>query len=238
MDSLKDSASGKAQMIRPDFAFFDLDGVLIDSEKLKAHAHVYTCKSIAGIERSPHDYEHVMGKSQSEVIQYLLNQNLLTSDTKKRYDKVFCEEYLRLLDTSLHEMPGATPLLQTLVHNKVRIGVVTSSPRELAEKSLSVLGLRKYIHLMICSEDVVHQKPSPDPYRLAIIKADSDATHSIAIDDTQTGITSAKRAGLVTIGLRHGDNSTQKLSDANYVIGSLLELPNLWQRSPVMSTAE
>jgi beta-phosphoglucomutase-like phosphatase (HAD superfamily) len=90
--------------------------------------------------------------------------------------------------------------------------------------------LKRYIYLIICSEDIVHQKPSPEPYRLAISMAHSDVTHSIAVDDTLAGITSARRAGLVTVGLRHRDNSAQDLSGANYIIESLLELPKLWER--------
>jgi beta-phosphoglucomutase len=216
-------------MIKPEFTFFDLDGVLIDSEKLKAQAHAYATWSVTGIERDPRDYDTVMGRSQSYVTRYFLNDITAANSTMNRYDHIFSHEYRRLLDTSLHEMPGASAILQALVESKIGIGVVTSSPRNLAERCLSALDLKRYINFMVCSEDVMHHKPSPEPYRLAVTKSGSKASCSIAIDDTDSGIRSARQAGLIAIGLRSGHNAAQKLVDANYFIESLPGLTHLWK---------
>jgi len=68
-------------------------------------------------------------------------------------------------------------------------------------------------------------KPAPDVYLLAAQRLNADPGRCIAIEDTPTGIASAKAAGMFAVQTRSASSAFPPLEAADLVLDSLLDFP-------------
>jgi beta-phosphoglucomutase-like phosphatase (HAD superfamily) len=68
---------------------------------------------------------------------------------------------------------------------------------------------------------VEHPKPAPDIYLEAAHRLNRPPQRCIAIEDTPTGLASAKAAGMFTIQVRASSTAWEPLPDADIVVGTL-----------------
>jgi HAD superfamily hydrolase (TIGR01509 family) len=198
---------------------FDLDGVLVATEPLKASAHAAAVRQLGG-EASPDWYGPVMGKAHEVVRRQFLDAGGIRPDPDE-YSRIYRERYERLLETDLQPMPGVQALLEALTGKGLRRAVVTSSQRWMVDRVLSKLDLWSHLDLVITTDDVEHPKPAPDPYLLALEKLDLPARLAVVVEDSEVGVQSALTAGLRVIAIRHDLNRTHNLEGAEEVLNSL-----------------
>jgi HAD superfamily hydrolase (TIGR01509 family) len=98
--------------------------------------------------------------------------------------------------------PGARELLVDLVALGVPCALVTMSYRRLSECVLGALPSDSFATL-VAGDDVTHGKPHPEPYLVAAARLDVDPARCLAIEDSETGLTSAVAAGVPTLGVEH-----------------------------------
>jgi beta-phosphoglucomutase-like phosphatase (HAD superfamily) len=78
--------------------------------------------------------------------------------------------------------------------------LASNSSREFVERVLSVAGLLDgHFDLIVTADDVELPKPAPDVYLAACAGLGAAPGRSAALEDSQTGVTSARAAGLFTI---------------------------------------
>ncbi|WP_371415751.1 HAD family hydrolase [Oerskovia sp. KBS0722] len=94
--------------------------------------------------------------------------------------------------------PGARELLAELRERGVPCALVTMSYRSLAE-SVVRKAPRGSFETLVCGDDVTHAKPHPEPYLLAAQRLGVDVRRCVAIEDSPTGIASARAAGAATL---------------------------------------
>src|SRR5206468_5916775 len=87
----------------------------------------------------------------------------------------------RSVDT-VHVLPGAKDLLQTLSRLGVPWAIATSGSREGAEQPLKLLGLGKDIPV-ITRDDVQRAKPDPDLFLAAARKLGTDLENCVVVGD-------------------------------------------------------
>lgn len=223
-------------MQKPSLALFDLDGVLVDTEQLKASAHVAASSSLVRTARKPEDYLEVMGRSQMEVTRHFLRDTHPSDEDLRAYTACFWAEYDRLLRTSLEAMPGARALLNLLHEEGIGIAVVTSSPRSVLTFVLERCGLAALVSFAVCAEDVSNHKPDPEPYLTALRLANVVPDRAIAVEDTDAGVASASRAHLPVVAVRHALNGFHTFKGAVCEIPSLTLLPVLWASRPILDS--
>jgi sugar-phosphatase len=78
--------------------------------------------------------------------------------------------------------------------------VVTSAERRVAAMSLAVTGLAQRLAARVCREDVIHQKPDPEPYLLAAERLSVPPARCLVIEDSPSGVLAGKAAGCTVIG--------------------------------------
>lgn len=96
-------------------------------------------------------------------------------------------------DPILHPVEGAVRLLQALP-----VGgwaVATSGTRAGATERLQRAGL-PIPGVLVCAEDVVRGKPSPDAYLLAAVGLGVEPTECLVVEDAPAGIEAARAAGM------------------------------------------
>lgn len=104
------------------------------------------------------------------------------------------------------EIAGACDFLSALPSH--RWGIVTSAPRALALKRLTVAGL-PIPDVLITAEDVNRGKPAPDCYVLAADKLGVAPANCVVFEDAAAGIAAAEAAGasVVVVKATHDENT-------------------------------
>ena len=206
------------------FVFFDLDGVLVDSEQLKGKAHIQCAKELFNICDISLDYRDVMGLAHHEVVNYFLRSINPTEHDLARYSTYFWLLYKSLMSRLLIPMPGARFLLQHLKSKGIGIATVTSSPQSIVNMAIDKTKLDEYLDFTVSGDDTDSHKPHPAPYLAALKRSRVAACQAIAVEDTHAGLTSAMRAGIRTIALHHALNTDHDFHEAILQVEDLQEL--------------
>lgn len=100
--------------------------------------------------------------------------------------------------TGVVPRPGARELLRALARERVPTALVTASPRAVADTVLEALGTGHFA-VSVTADDTGRTKPAPDPYLAACRALGVDPAACVAVEDTQTGVTSAESAGCAVL---------------------------------------
>jgi len=92
-------------------------------------------------------------------------------------------------------------------------GVATSGTRRDAVARLYRAGLPEP-PVLVCAEDVLRGKPSPDAYLLAAARLGADAAECLVVEDAPAGVQAARSAGMSVIGLTTTHSAEQISADA------------------------
>jgi HAD superfamily hydrolase (TIGR01509 family) len=92
--------------------------------------------------------------------------------------------------------PGARELLEHFRSTGMPCALATSTDRARVELLLNKSQLRAFLGTVVCREDVTRRKPWPDVFLEAALRAKVAPAHCLVIEDSDTGITAAHRAGM------------------------------------------
>jgi HAD superfamily hydrolase (TIGR01509 family) len=174
---------------------FDMDGTLVDSEKLWEVA-LQVLYSRLGGELTPAVREATVGGSAESLMQIIYTDLGLNPDADEMAaHSDWLHDYTAdLFDGGLPWCDGARELLDTLADSAVPMALVTNTRRALTERALDSIG-RHYFAASVCGDEVVRAKPAPDPYQRAAALLGFDPAQCLAIEDSVTGAASAEDAG-------------------------------------------
>ena len=174
---------------------FDMDGTLVDSEKLWEVA-LQVLYSRLGGELTPAMREATVGGSAESLMQMVytdLGRDQDPDEMAAHSD--WLHDYTAdLFDGGLPWCEGARELLDTLAESAVPMALVTNTRRALTERALDSIG-RHYFAVSVCGDEVVRAKPAPDPYQRAAMLLGFDPAQCLAVEDSVTGAAAAEDAG-------------------------------------------
>ena len=153
---------------------FDMDGLLIDSER-----GMWLVNEKRSIEELgyPFSYELItslMGSSMSEYKKKIVNYYGDDFPIDKYYQMVFDYNQIMINNGELKLMPGAIELLSFLKQNNITMRIATSTPLDVAKKMLKNLNIIDYFEKIISGEEVKNGKPHPDIYNQACLDVDKE----------------------------------------------------------------
>lgn len=201
---------------------FDLDGVLVETEPLKARAHRAAVRARGG-DLTLETYRREMGNPHGEVIRAFLAASGLeaTEARVEAYEAAFRDAYRRLLARELEQVEGAGELLAACREQRRPLALVTSSDPWMVELILPRLGGVGGFGAVVTADDVDREKPHPDPYLRALSGLDEEDGPAVAVEDTAAGLASAAAAGLPVIARRHRFNRGHDFADAAALVETL-----------------
>ena len=180
-----------------DAIIFDMDGLLLDTEKLSYQSFVTTAAAYDQTFQFD-DYRQLIGRNAKTGIDILRKMLPATIDAAKFKDD-WLDVYRQLLDHHIEVKPGAHQLLAYLEKMQTPRAVATSSSGTKARAILDRVGLWQYIPHLTGGDEVKRGKPAPDVYIDAARKLGVDASRCIVFEDSETGITAALAAGMRVI---------------------------------------
>ena len=173
---------------------FDLDGLLVDSEPLQFRAY-QKAFSHFGVEFDLGDWPkwHKLEASASRWIEthkLAVNPENIRAKKKKYYDE--------LIENELTLKPGTRNLVESL-SNSYRLCVASGSRPESIENCLNRFSLTPYFEKQFSATLLRRKKPYPDVYLEALSKMQISSQHTIAIEDSLSGLNAAIDAGIKCI---------------------------------------
>ena len=200
---------------------FDMDGVLVATEALKARAHSETVAGLGG-RLDPSYYSEVMGQSHYLAAKAFCEAGGIPFEHEV-YAGLFMETYGELLERGVELIPGAGELVAAVQRLGYRTAVVSSSLRWMMDVVLARTGLGEQFDARISADDVEEEKPSPEPYLRALAELSLAPDRAVIIEDTESGVASGVAAGVPVIAVRHEYNGKHDLSRAVAVLESLAD---------------
>jgi HAD superfamily hydrolase (TIGR01509 family) len=209
---------------------FDLDGVLIESERVWTSAREQVAREHGGSWRAGATRE-MMGMSSPEWSRYMHDALGVTLEP----DAIAAEVVRHLEDAYRRELPlipGARETVAGLAR-RFKLGLASSANRSVLELVLELAGIQDCFSATVSAEEVARGKPEPDVYLEAARRLRQRAAGCAAVEDSSNGLRAAARAGMLVIAFpsREFPPDAETLALADGVIESLDELrPELIER--------
>jgi HAD superfamily hydrolase (TIGR01509 family) len=187
----------------PDFysaVFFDMDGLLVDSEPLWLISETQMMAEY-GYQWLESDQAACLGGPLDRVGNYM--SGLIGG--KRDGHSLMTEIIDRMVEKfkgDLPFMPGAIALINDLRAHGVPLTLVSASPRSLVDAALSNFEENPFVR-SISSGDVKVSKPDPEGYLLAATSGGHEISNSLVLEDSLTGVTAAKASGAWVLAVPH-----------------------------------
>ncbi len=206
---------------------FDMDGVLIDTEK---HYNAAWCEAarMAGFDFKR---EHALMLRSCDA---RLAEKMMKDIFGGGFDYFAIREVRRRLVAErlekygLEKKPGIDEILAFLHKKNIKAAVATATPIELTLQHLEKIGVRNQFDKIVSAKQVKHGKPAPDVYLYACEQIGEEPSNCIAVEDSPNGIKAAYAAGCKPVmvpDLTQPDEEIQPLLYA--VVDSLVEIRRL-----------
>lgn len=183
-------------MKKIELVIFDLDGLLVDSEKHMWGRNMKILGDELGYKYDTKWHQSLMGSAHDSFRRSCLNfyGNDFPFDT-------YFQKLIELNEKSIDNkeiplMNGAIEILEYLKNNNIKFTLATSTKIDLAKKMLSSCGIDKYFNIITTGDEVNKGKPAPDIYNVAVSKFDVPKENVIVLEDGHVGFTAAYNAGL------------------------------------------
>lgn len=203
---------------------FDLDGTLIDTEKLFVRFWQEAARGMGYPMRTEHALMiRGMARDRAEA--------LLKEKVSPAFDYAAVRERrTALMDAYVGQhgielKPGAKALLEALRGWGIRIGLATASNLPRAEKCLKATGLYPYFDAITVAAMVQRGKPAPDIYIEAAKRLGAAPEEAIGVEDAPSGIRAIRASGLYTVLVPDQDQPDRELSAmCDLIVPSLVQL--------------
>ena len=198
---------------------FDLDGTLVQSEKLKAEAYAIAVQRLRRLARPDlraiEAYQATVGASREVASRFVMDQlgleaalrplmaqygasepwQVLTEMRATVYDEMVADPQV-LRD---NQWPHTVSLLRLAKEAGCRTGLATMSYRNEADHVLRALDLERSLDLVLTRDDAEKPKPDPEIYLLAARRLEVSPVECLVLEDSPNGVRAAVAAGMNVI---------------------------------------
>jgi HAD superfamily hydrolase (TIGR01509 family) len=183
----------------PDAVLWDMDGTLVDSEKLWTISLHDTARWLGGT-MSQAARDAVVGGDMARTLATLFDDLGLPRDPARMAD---AERYIdgrtaELFAGGLPWRPGAQEALRLVDGLGWPSALVTNTGRALTEAALDSIG-HDHFTVSVCADEVPSGKPDPDPYLRAAELLGVAPARCLAVEDSPNGALAAERAGAAVL---------------------------------------
>jgi len=212
----------------PDAIVWDLDGTLIDSAPDLATAlntllneqgqHGLTVASV----------RTMIGSGVAKLIEraYRAAGNPIDPDASDSLLPRFMEIYSACATDDTELIPRAREVLSHFYHAGLRQGLCTNKPYAVTKQILDSLDIAGFFSSIVGGDSTSQKKPHPLPLQTCLEELETSPDAAVMIGDSGADVGAARAAGVPVILVPDGYTGVPAVSlGADYVLGSLLELP-------------
>ena len=150
----------------------------------------------------------------------------------KKANAVVAEIYPKMFEKKVQLIPRAKETLEYISQKGIKMGLVTSTPRQnLAVKQHSLVnaGIEDLLEVVIAADDVPRKKPAPDPLLECSRRLGIRTEDSMYVGDSRTDVQAGIAAGMKTVAVLTGFDLKDALKRENpdAVINSIADLKGI-----------
>ena len=175
-------------------AIFDMDGLMIDTEKLYLKFWIQSAKDFGYDMKPEHVYaiRSMARKYSIPTLKGFLGEDCPTEEIRAHRTELMAE-YIN--EHGLEVKKGLFELLYYLKGREIKMAVATATPRSRTTEYLEKIGAAKFFSAVICGDMVETGKPDPDIYLTAARELGLPPEECAAFEDSPNGIKAAHAAG-------------------------------------------
>ncbi len=233
---------------------FDLDGTLVQTERLKALSYARAVAELRPGAFTEHDvveaFRDVVGRSRDEVAGALLARFALREAAQARVNEfgvsapwqVLVQLRLRYYEALLadpevlrtSQWPHNVALLHAARQMGCKTGLASMSHCDQVRRVLKVLALEDAFDFIATRDDVEHGKPDPEIYLLVARQLNVAPKECLVVEDSPVGVRAAASAGMdviaVTTPFTRQQFRERDLLDRRWVVDEPDSLPDVVRR--------
>lgn len=201
-------------MINIKAVIFDMDGVLIDTERISFKSYKEILEEY-NYDISIEFYLTLLGRN----VQSIKSRFIEVYGENFPFDEIYKKKSKLATDTidkdGVSMKEGVHELIDYLKENKYKIAVATSTRKERAHKLLADINIINKVDYIICGDQVKNSKPNPEIFLKAAKGLNVYPKECIVIEDSEVGIMAAYAANMKGINvpdMKKPNEHTNKLA--------------------------
>jgi len=207
----------------PPALLFDLDGTLIDSIELILGAMRHAFIGAPGRAPTDEEWRAGIGIPLHTALRQFADDEAEVERLFGRYREYQLEHHDRLV----RPYDGIVDAIRAFAAAGHPMALVTSKSDWMAEKALTLVGLRALIPVIVGCDTCVNHKPHPEPVERALALLGAAPENALFVGDSPHDIQSGRAAGVYTVGVSWGafSRSEMETAGADTVIDEPTALP-------------
>ena len=175
-------------------ALFDLDGTLVDSE-IHTDAAIRVVAERHGVAGFALPHTETRGRTWAHVAEEMLARTPIESEPARLADELL--EYWTVIAADVTPLPGAPAALRAAAR-RLKLGVVSSSPRAVIDAFLGRLGVTDCVvaRARIGGDAVTASKPDPQGFLMGARALAATPGETLVFEDSRAGLLAARAAGM------------------------------------------
>lgn len=206
-------------MVSTKAIIFDMDGLMIDSERL----YFQTQHDIAaryGKKVPVSLLWRMMGRKPIESMRIFVRE-MDISDSAEQVLEWRDEMMRHKLKTDLVAMPGLFEIIDFFAP-KVKLAVCTGAPKEFLDLVVDGLKIRNRFSVLQASDEIRHGKPDPEIYLTTCRKMHLAPGEAVVLEDSANGVLAGKRAGCYVVAVPSEYTRCQDFTPADKIVDNLI----------------
>ena len=186
----------------PEAVIFDMDGLMVDTEKVWEHAKLVVCERL-GIPFS-HEYSNLTRGTSGATFVAKTEEHFERLGYPGVDGQAFLDELWEIADAAFEEggvdkKPGLDELLAWLKEQGIPRAVASGSKLVQVKHHLELLGLGDAFTMAISGFDIENSKPAPDIFLKAARELGCDPARTVVLEDSSNGIRAAHAGGFIPV---------------------------------------
>ena len=210
-------------MTRKHYILLDHDGVLVDTEYWYYTAGARALATI-GLDLPKDDYLRDMNQGKGTWAR--ARESGIDETTIGRLREIRDECYREYLRTESIEIDGVLEALAAL-SKRARLTIVTTAKRADFEVIHEKRQITQHMDFVLVREDYNLAKPHPEPYLAGLARFGAAKPHTLVVEDSARGLSSAMAAGIDCAVVDNGFTQGGDFSGASHRIGRLIDLVHI-----------
>ena len=203
---------------------FDMDGVLLDSEKYICQAGIEMFKE-KGFHVDTEDFLPFTGMGENRYLGGVAENHNIPFQVEKDKARTY-EIYAGLVKGKLKPLDGVEEFIANCLGRGLRIAVASSADPVKIMINLKETGIPEdTFDAIVSGLDIKNRKPAPDIFLKAAERIGTSARYCLVVEDAVSGVTAAKAAGSRVLALMTSFTSAD-LSEADWIATDLSAVSN------------